>query len=176
MQLNEINAEARQLLNVYRAQSVKTAQLRLANGSGHESVRRQARLASMTATELREKFDLDADEMLEALNEGEALESLIAYAVDTQRVRDWDLALRSVRDVVVLRQALGSVGNFGELPEGTRQPVSIPLYRQSALAFLLERGAVMVDGAQEHRVTTLTRYHRVVLTPLGEALLERFEQ
>lgn len=176
MQLTEIAPEALTLVRLYRAQGVKLAQLKLANGSGHESVRRQAKVADLTARELREEFDLDADELLELLNEGEALESLVTYAVNTQLARDWSLALRSVRDAVVLRQALGSVGNFGELPKGTRQPVSIPLYRQSALAQLLERGAVEVDGSQEHRVTRYTRYHRVVLTPLGEALLERFEQ
>jgi hypothetical protein len=175
-QLAEIDTEARQLLNTYRAQMVKIAQLKLANGAGHASVLRQAQHAALTASELLEEFGLDADELLEELNEGEALEGLVTYAVNSGTARDWTLALRSVREAVVLRQALGSVGNFGELPKGTRQPVSIPLYRQSALASLLERGAVEVDGTQEHRVTTLTRYHRVVLTQLGEALLERFEQ
>jgi len=175
-QVTEIDAEARELLNVYRAQLNKMRDLRLAHGMGHESHRRQAQLAARTAMELHSNFGLDADELLEELNEAEALDSLLTYAVNSGTAQHWTLALRSVREVVVLRQALGSVGNFGELPKGIRQPVSIPLYRQSALASLLEHGAVEVDETQEHRVTTLTRYHRVVLTPLGEALLERFEQ
>jgi hypothetical protein len=171
-QLAEIDAEALTLVRLYRAQSNKMAALRLANGSGHESVRRQAQHASLTASELREEFGLDADELLEELD----MDEQVTEIANRSEARDYAFALRSVRDVVVLRQALGSVGNFGELPLGTRQPVSIPLTRQSALAFLLERGAVAVDEAQEHRVTRLTRYHRVVLTSLGEALLEHFEQ
>jgi hypothetical protein len=176
MQFTEIDADALVLVRLYRAQLTKMDQLKLANGAGHESVRRQAVLADLTARELREDYDLDADEAVAELHSEDYAAELIARAEQGGIARDLHFALRSVRDVTVLRQALGSVGNFAELPSGTRQPVSIPLARQSALHYLLSNGAVAVDGDQEHRVTRLTRYHRVVLTPLGEALLERFEQ
>lgn len=176
MQLTDIDADAIILVRLYRAQGVKLAQLKLANGSGHESVRRQAAMADLTARELREDYGIDADEALEALNSEDYAAELIARAEGGGIARDLRFALRSVREVTVLRQALGSVGNFGELPNGTRQPVSIPESRQSALHYLLVNGAVAVDENQEHRVTRLTRYHRVVLTELGEALLARFEQ
>lgn len=176
MQLTDIDADAIILVRLYRTQGVKLAQLKLANGSGHESVRRQAALADLTARELREDYDIDADEALEALDSDEYAAQVITRAEDGGIARDLHFALRSVNEVTVLRQALGSVGNFGELPNGTRQPVSIPLARQSALTYLLANGAVTVDENQEHRVTRLTRYHRVVLTELGENLLARFEQ
>lgn len=176
MQLTDIDTDALVLVRLYRAQGVKMDQLKLANGSGHESVRRQAALADLTARELRDEYGIDADEALEALGSDEYAAEVITRAEQGGIARDLRFALRSVREVAVYRQALGSVGNFGELPNGTRQPVSIPLARQSALHYLLANGAVAVDGDQEHRVTRLTRYHRVVLTPLGEALLERFER
>jgi regulator of protease activity HflC (stomatin/prohibitin superfamily) len=176
MQLAEISQEALTLVRLYRAQGQRLADLRLANGSGHASVLHQAKVADLTARELRDDFDLDADELVEELNSDEYVTELAIRAVNSGIVRDLRFALRSVREVAVYRHAIGSVGTFGELPEGTRQPVSIPLPRQSALLFLLANGAVTVDEAQEHRVTRYTRYHRVVLTELGEALLERFEQ
>lgn len=176
MQLAEIAPEALTLVRLYRAQGQKLAELRLANGSGHESVRRQAKVADLTARELRDEFDLDADELLEELEMDEQVTDLATEAAEHGQVQYLAFALRSVRDVTVLKRDLGAVGTFAELPLGTRQPYSVPLARQDALIWLLEHGAVVVDTAQEHRVTRYSRYHRVVLTALGEALLERFEQ
>jgi hypothetical protein len=174
-QLAEIDEEALLLVRLYRAQGNKMAALRLANGSGHESVRRQALFASMTANELREKFDLDADDLLEELTMDDAVAEIATYATNYNRTADFEFALRSVQAVRIYRHDLGSVGRFVELPEGSSIPSSFSVNRSHALELMLERFAIEVDVNDIFQATTITRYFRVRLTPLGEALLARLQ-
>lgn len=160
------DAEARELVLTYRAQMNQVRSLRLANGMGHESVRRQARLASMTAMELLTQFDLDADEMIEQLG---AFDAAVAITTDS-RAKDFAFALLSVVSVKIRRHDLGAVGSYFEQPEGTHDTVVIPEPRQSALVALENLGAIETDPTDVLRATRMTRYLGVRLTLLGEIL------
>lgn len=64
--------EVLDLVRLYRAQLARQRVLKGLHGPLHESTRRQALCASLTARELYEVHDVDADEMIEELKAQEA--------------------------------------------------------------------------------------------------------
>lgn len=157
------DAEARELVLAYRAQANKARDLRTIHGPHCALVLTQAALARMTATELRERFDLDADEMIQELNVFDAAVEIAA----SSRAKEFAFALLSIVSVKIRRHGLG---RYFEQPEGTHGAVTIPEPRQSALVVLERLGAIETDSTDVLHETRTMAYLGVQLTLLGEIL------
>lgn len=159
------DAEARELVLAYRARANKARDLRTIHDPRNALVLAQVALARMTADELRERFDLDADEMIEELSVFDAAVEIAA----SPRAQEFAFALRSVTSVKVVRHEGNVVIPFGEVPEGTRDVVGIPNPRQDALIALERLGAVERD-VTDWMTSGADYWFTVQLTLLGDIL------
>lgn len=170
---DELRDEAAALIEKYRLQRAKLADLVSAFGSGHPEVLKYSKVVSLTARELLRDYDVDADEVVDAIEIKVKAQDILAHISRKQRVT-MAFALASVQHTTVVQREGAYSGSFDEVIG--RLPITIPFERRDALKQLVSAKALTFDIRPAKINATTVVFHQVILTDLGEALLAELDK
>jgi uncharacterized membrane protein len=164
----ELSEDAQDLINLYRVQRNKLAEMVSALGSGHTEVLKYAKVVSLTARELLGEHGVDADEVVDAIElKARAIEILGRISERTSYEFAW--ALRSVVATTTVHRTGALADSFYEVIG--RMPITISTERREALRKLTNLKAVTLDVRPANVHATTHTYQQVILTDLGRAML-----
>lgn len=168
----EMTEDAAELIERYRSQRRRLAELVSAFGSGHSSTINYAKVVSLTARELLDEHDVDADEVADVLDTKARAQDILDH-ISERNSYAYAWALRSVRVTTTVHRTGALADSFYEVIG--RLPITISPERREALRKLVNLKALTLDVRPAKVDATTHAYQQVILTDLGHAMLAELD-